>query len=1207
MPRRLSVLLGFFLLTALVLPSPKAFAAAFPDGTLANQVTWLASLLGSHTVRPDVRRQPVLVLETINTYSRYRLLRVLVVEVRGTAAESEFESWELYADDNGNGLIDDDESPLAVAAPLSGQVRFDGFSYRLDPNVQRRLLVAYSAAPGSARDGATVDAVIRDNKSFVYDTSTTTVADFELNSPGEDTFDGCVRRQIESLPVVSRTLGGRERDVLTLDLHLPSNGWQADELSALEIEIVAQPDAAVLGADIAAIHLWASSGASPAPGGFDVARDSLLATLLPGASRLQFTGLSLPIPAGGRRVYVTIDVSDAPTEGRVLEMRLPIDGLTVVSGNDGPIDQEVPGTATHRFSSSPLLSSVSSVLSQVSVGQQVDVRVVVQNRTPFPLPPVYLHRLEVVPPRPGSQISGPVPGSLTLEAGATDTMTCSFVFDLPGAVHFEALTGLMDSTLLAPLATSAPVLVQSAPTAVLLDPVSNVSGAVYTGQAGVVPLIWRLTHADADSLAAPLAIRQIGFVLEDALGVPRSARAVFDRFELRAGTRTLSIQDPAPDSSRIDIILDPPVILAPGEQRDVSLVATIATNVAATSFRVGLPDPSVVIAEDATSGAAVPLTATLPWFSPLVTIRTVATSMTFAFDRTLPPAINQGQTSVGVGRLNLSVPGSPGASEARLTQIVLEVHRPDGGAVDFGRVFRRFLVTSGTTVLYEATSIDTTGGRLDLPLTIPKTVTSGAQEMVDLSFDVEDSAPLDSLRIAIVGAADLHVVDAVSGLPIPAVPVPPDTFPVSFGAAVVQSPAGPAEVDAASRTPATAAVGTRDLPVADLQVDHRAAAGSARLDFASLAIRTVDTNGMPLVPGAALDAVRLWHDGIVVASSTAPPMSGSTVLLQPISPLSIAPGDSLLLWVDADLAPGAPSEWLRFVIDAGAVTLCDANQPSRTVSPSGTIPFATELVRVIAPATQIALGVPADPPTNAPRDGRDVEALVVRLGHPGTTGQSPIEPRALSILVRDAQGMPIDALGALRGARLRAAGTVAEASLAADSLLFDLQGMPVLDPSASLDLVLALDIAGVPTVEDLRLALDTGSLRAVAGTTPLAVQAVSGFALPYMSPSIHLSSPSLEASLSNYPNPFAAGREQTAITFQLAADARVTVDVYALSGERVARLLDSQPLSAGLHDELRWDGRNGDGEVVRNGTYLLRLVVDGPAGGKFLRRLAVLR
>ena len=69
----------------------------------------------------------------------------------------------------------------------------------------------------------------------------------------------------------------------------------------------------------------------------------------------------------------------------------------------------------------------------------------------------------------------------------------------------------------------------------------------------------------------------------------------------------------------------------------------------------------------------------------------------------------------------------------------------------------------------------------------------------------------------------------------------------------------------------------------------------------------------------------------------------------------------------------------------------------------------------------------------------------------------------------------------------------------------------------------------------------------------------------------------------------------------------MTVDVYTLTGDRVVRLEDSKVMAAGLRDELRWDGRNAAGEVVRNGTYLLRLVIDGPGGGKFLRKLAVLR
>ena len=99
----------------------------------------------------------------------------------------------------------------------------------------------------------------------------------------------------------------------------------------------------------------------------------------------------------------------------------------------------------------------------------------------------------------------------------------------------------------------------------------------------------------------------------------------------------------------------------------------------------------------------------------------------------------------------------------------------------------------------------------------------------------------------------------------------------------------------------------------------------------------------------------------------------------------------------------------------------------------------------------------------------------------------------------------------------------------------------------------------------------------------------------------------LEDSFTNYPNPFAAGRDQCRISFYLAADARVTLEVYTLGGSRVKRLLDGVALDAGLHDDVAWDGRNGDGRVVRNGTYLLRISVDGPNGGEFLRKLAVVR
>ena len=70
---------------------------------------------------------------------------------------------------------------------------------------------------------------------------------------------------------------------------------------------------------------------------------------------------------------------------------------------------------------------------------------------------------------------------------------------------------------------------------------------------------------------------------------------------------------------------------------------------------------------------------------------------------------------------------------------------------------------------------------------------------------------------------------------------------------------------------------------------------------------------------------------------------------------------------------------------------------------------------------------------------------------------------------------------------------------------------------------------------------------------------------------------------------------------------RVTVDLFTIDGQRVITLVDGVLLAAGLHDWLSWNGTNGDGSVVRNGIYLLRVDVDGPKGGRYLRKVAVAR
>ena len=85
----------------------------------------------------------------------------------------------------------------------------------------------------------------------------------------------------------------------------------------------------------------------------------------------------------------------------------------------------------------------------------------------------------------------------------------------------------------------------------------------------------------------------------------------------------------------------------------------------------------------------------------------------------------------------------------------------------------------------------------------------------------------------------------------------------------------------------------------------------------------------------------------------------------------------------------------------------------------------------------------------------------------------------------------------------------------------------------------------------------------------------------------------------NAPNPF---NSQTVLAYFLHAPGPARVEVFALSGQRVA-VLHQGPQQAGYH-RLHWDGRDDTGRLVASGMYLYRLVTDEAV---LTRKLILLR
>jgi hypothetical protein len=78
--------------------------------------------------------------------------------------------------------------------------------------------------------------------------------------------------------------------------------------------------------------------------------------------------------------------------------------------------------------------------------------------------------------------------------------------------------------------------------------------------------------------------------------------------------------------------------------------------------------------------------------------------------------------------------------------------------------------------------------------------------------------------------------------------------------------------------------------------------------------------------------------------------------------------------------------------------------------------------------------------------------------------------------------------------------------------------------------------------------------------------------------------PSAFALHANYPNPF---NPETTITYDLPTACHVSLSVYNLKGQEMARLVDSQH-GSGTHMRI-WDGRNGTGQEAPSGIYIYRM------------------
>ncbi len=1202
---------------------PLDLAVEAPERTVstANRLTLSATPLPPVVTRPGARDVTLLHFSVTNSYGSNQAMDRLSVEnagIGGTPAQRDaaVQALVLRLDGNGDGVLGDSliDPPLASSFFSGGRASFTGFSAPLIASGTRHFFVTAHVALTTAADGDTLSTRVAGPLDVGLGDTTRVVASWPLDSRARAAVDGMVAAQLAALAVPPVSLAPGDSAVLAMDVIVPRNGWADDLLQGIEITNLGTAD----NDDLAEVRWWRDGGDGAfTPGSGD---DVDLGPASWTGAGWRITALAVPLGATGARVFAAVRVAASPTDSATVRFAIPTMGITVVSGNDGPLDADVAGPTTLTISASPLLASLEIQPSASVPGQQVTVSMVVRNAGVDSLVAVTPSGLAQSGTGSLNFESGPSPASVDLGPGERDTLVWTYRAATPGDV---VLTGWAQGTE-RPSGLPRRSLDAATDPHHIFDQVTHLDGSfestlppmVNRGQTGIVA--FNLELANSNAMGSPVRFLglRIGLADEFAAGiVPDSLLA---RVVVNEGTITrLSRTSLETSGSQVDLTLATPVPIDAGETVTLTVGLDLESSTTAPSFRVAIEDSVWLVAEDATSGAqvAVRLTGGFP----------VQTGLARVFERpsrievsALPAAdlhVGPGQLDVPMLAFRLLSPGAGGiTSDVRVGGLALDASDTLGTRLALlADVVSHVVVRSGFQTMASRAVLAVDGPKLTLLLSPAISVPVNTAVDVLVSADVASLAAAGAFRLRLTDSTLFDARDAITRDPVIVMFA---TDPLPGGTVIVEMPADQVVVRGTPRFPVGVRAGDAGIGAMTLVLRHPGGPGDAPLRVDSLIVLSRDHARRPLAPALFLDALRLRWNGVDAGGNGDPPTSGEATGID-VGGRTLAAGDSATIDLSADISAAAPEGFLELSVFGEGISVYDANLGTRAVvvPEGGPLPFTSGLTHVQAPARTLVASLATEMPAVLAGDGREVPIATLRFENPAAPGAGSIRVRHLALRGAD-HTFTDQALGAtISEILLRVDGAVwAQGALTPDSVTATLVGATELEVDADSSRTVEVSVIPRAGLESgtVRVGLDASGVGVVqpsGGVLQIQVLPAAGLTFPLWTEAGGFGPLELSASYSNFPNPFAAGREATSFAYYLNGDGRVWLRLFTLAGEPVRTLADGEPRAAGMQQLDRWDGLNGAGHTVRNGVYIaeLRVQYDAGASARALRKVAVRR
>jgi len=560
--------------------------------------------------------------------------------------------------------------------------------------------------------------------------------------------------------------------------------------------------------------------------------------------------------------------------------------------------------------------------------------------------------------------------------------------------------------------------------------------------------------------------------------------------------------------------------------------------------------------------------------------------------------------------------GSDLSSDVSLSAFGLVLTDPGGSGIpDPARYLRTIRVHTALQVLADRPFRSDDGEAVNVFLTNPLSLDVNLPVTVILTGDIAPDAPYGVFQVGLMDTDSFVIRDANTNHPVPVLGEPAS---IAGNPIRIEHDAERVEVSGAPEFPAVLSVGRRSVPALTAVFRHPSTEGTARIRVESLTVRCRDQESRPLAPGLVLNRVTVLREGQPVGEVVDPPTDGGSVPV-PLNDFFLEPGESAELHVEVDIAAAAPATWLELMVGAPDIDAVDANREAPVPAdpaPGASLPLFSGLTRLEPPARELAVSLRSLMPPVLVPGAEETPVGVLTLANADPEGSGLIRIMHLTVRADDGTGTPV-AIGraAARIVAYRDGEPWAtSAALTPDSTTAEIHFPETLYLEAATSTDLEIRLVGRDDTDLPRLRLGwtadgVGVVQPAGALFEVLVRPEAGRTFPLWTDSGTFSAASLAGSWSNFPNPFAAGREDTRFVYYLPREGTVTLRIYTPRGDEVLTLVDGAGRAPGLHQSDRWTGRNGRGSVVRNGVYIAEFEVvygDGTRE-RLLRKVAVVR